>query len=112
MATNYQRGAAFERKTQRELEGHGYAVARSAGSHSPADLIAMRHGTIALVQCKLNGRLDPDEWNELMEFSERAGGIPILASPMKQGRKSAIIYHRLVSRKGGRGRQPLAPWEP
>ncbi len=112
MATNYQRGAAFERKAQKELEGHGFAVVRSAGSHSPTDLVAMRAGEIVLVQCKLNGYIGPDEWNELYEFAKVAGGVPILASPKKEGRKCAIIYHRLTSRKGGRGRQPLAPWVP
>ena len=112
MATNYQRGAAFERKTQGELERHGFAVVRSAGSHSPTDLVAMRNGEIVLVQCKLNGYIGQYEWNELFEFAELAGGVPILASPKKEGRKCAIIYHRLVSRKGGRGRQPLVPWVP
>lgn len=112
MATNYQRGAAFERKVQKELEGHGYAVVRSAGSQSPTDLVAMRLGTIVLVQCKLDGYIRPDEWNELWEFAACAGGTPILAKPIRQGRKCAIIYRRLTSRKGGKGRQPLAPWEP
>lgn len=112
MATNYTRGAAFERKVAKDLEGHGYVTVRSAGSHSPADVIAMRYGTIAAVQCKLNGRLDPDEWNELWEFCVSAGATPIMASPLKDGRKTGIIYRRLTSRKDGRGRQPLAPWVP
>lgn len=110
MATNYSSGADFERTTMRDLESHGYAVVRSAGSHSPADLVAMRDGRFVLVQCKRNGRLYPDEWNEFLEFCEYAGGTPILAS--KGPRGGGIIYRKLTSRKGGRGRQPLAPWVP
>ena len=112
MATNYQRGAAFERKVAKDLEGYGYVTVRSAGSHSPSDVIAMQYGYIACVQCKADGRLDPDEWNELWEFAQLAGGTPVMAEPYKDGRKTGIIYRRLTSRKDGRGRQPLAYWTP
>lgn len=112
MATNYTRGAAFERKVARDLEGYGYVTVRSAGSHSPADVIAMRYGTIAAVQCKLNGRLDPDEWNELWEFAVSAGAKPVVAAPQKEGRKTGIIYRRLTSSKDGKGRQPWESWTP
>jgi len=112
LATNYQRGAAFERKVAKDLEGYGYVTVRSAGSHSPADVIAMHYGYIACVQCKADGRLDPDEWNELWEFAQSAGGTPVMAEPCKDGRKTGIIYRRLTSRKDGKGRQPWAFWTP
>ena len=112
MATNYGRGAEFERKVARDLERYGYVTVRSAGSHSPTDVVAMHHGTINCVQCKLDGRLDPDEWNELWEFCMVAGATPVMAEPYKEGRKSGIIYRRLTSRKDGRGRQPWAYWTP
>lgn len=110
MTTNYRRGADFERATMKDLEGHGYAVVRSAGSHSPADLIALRVGETLAIQCKRNGRLDPDEWNQFYCWAALAGATPILAS--KGPRGSGIIYGRLTSRKDGRGRQPLEPWVP
>lgn len=112
MATNYTRGATFERKVAADLERYGYVTVRSAGSHSPADVIAMAYGAIAAVQCKLDGRLDPDEWNELWEFASAAGATPVLAQPYKDGRKAGIMYQRLTSRKDGKGRQPLAYWTP
>lgn len=112
MATNYTRGAAFERKVAKDLEGHGYVTVRSAGSHSPADVIAMWYGTIVCVQCKLDGYIPPDEWNELWEFAVSAGATPVMAEPRKEGRKTGIIYSRLTSRKDGGGRQPLEPWVP
>lgn len=110
MATNYQRGAVFERKVARNLEECGYVTVRSAGSHSPADVVAMQDGTTVCVQCKSDGRLDPKEWNDFFDWCERGGTTPILAAQAKV--LSGIIYYRLTSRKGGRGRQPLAPWEP
>lgn len=110
MATNYSRGADFERRTRGYLERIGYVTVRSAGSHSPADIVAMRHGELVCVQCKRNGRLDPDEWNEFWEWCRKGGAIPILAS--KGPRGSGIIYRRLTSRKDGRGRQPLESWTP
>ena len=125
MATNYRRGADFERKVMRDLEAHGYCVVRSAGSHSPADLIALRRAAIGAsadgayiatcpevvaVQCKRNGRLDPEEWNEFWEWCLKACAKPILASRGANGR--AIIYSTLTSRKDGKGRQPLESWTP
>ncbi len=106
----YRKGANFEYRTKKDLEGHGYVVVRSAGSHSPTDLVAMMAGNVFAVQCKYDGRLPPSEWNKFWEWAKVAGATPILAS--KGPRGSGIIYHRLVSRKVGRGRQPLAYWTP
>jgi hypothetical protein len=66
MPSNYARGAAFERKVQKHLEERGWTVVRAAGSHSPIDLVAIRHrGTIWLIQCRTTGDLTPTEWNHL-----------------------------------------------
>jgi Holliday junction resolvase len=110
MTTNYKRGADFERRAQKLLERIGYAVVRSAGSHSPADLVAMRHGELVCVQCKRDGRLDPEEWNEYWEFCELAGALPVMAQVGPQGK--GVTYHKLTGRKDGRGRQPMEFWEP
>lgn len=110
MATNYQNGAEFERKVARDLERYGYVTVRSAGSHKPADVVAMVDGMAFCIQCKRDGRLGPTEWNKLCEWCAVAGATPILAS--KGPRGTGIIYRRLTSRKDGRGRQPLAPWVP
>lgn len=110
MTTNYQRGADFERAVVRDLEGHGYKAIRSAGSHKPADVVAMLSGETFVIQCKRDGVLRPDEWNKFWEWALAAGATPILAR--KGPRGSGIIYHRLTSRKVGMGRQPLAFWTP
>lgn len=110
MATNYQRGADFERRVVKDLERFGYVTIRSAGSHKPADVVAMVDGQTFVIQCKCDGVLRPEEWNKFWEWAKVAGSTPILASKGPMG--SGIIYHRLVSRKDGRGRQPLAYWTP
>lgn len=110
MATNYQRGADFERRVAKDLERFGYVTIRSAGSHKPADVVAMMGGQTFAIQCKRDGVLRPEEWNKFWEWAKVAGATPILASNGPRG--SGIIYHRLVSRKVGRGRQPLAYWTP
>jgi len=105
--TNYSRGAAFENRVAHDFERHGYVSIRAAGSHSPADVYAMRPGELILVQCKIDGRLDPLEWNGFLDYSERAGGLPIMAE--RQGRK--IVYHLITGRKDGtRKSQPMEDW--
>lgn len=110
MNTNYRRGADFERRVVKDLEGRGWSVVRSAGSHKPTDVVAMLRGSTVCVQCKRDGRLAPQEWNKFLDWCEAAGATPVLAS--KGPRGSGIIYSRLTSRKDGRGRQPLESWTP
>lgn len=106
---NYNRGAAFERAVAGAFSDMGYAAFRSAGSHSPADVFALAPGVAVCVQCKTDGRLDPDEWNCFLAFCEKAGAVPIMAR-RKDGRRGAE-YFRLTGPKDGRGGpQPMEPW--
>ena len=52
--SGYSKGANFERRVRKHLEKQGWVVFRSAGSHSPADLIALRTGEVMLIQCQLS----------------------------------------------------------
>lgn len=51
MAT-YRRGYLPERKAVKLLEEAGYVVARTAGSHSPFDVVAVNANGIRLIQVK------------------------------------------------------------
>jgi len=62
----YQAGANFERRVKKHLQEQGYCVFRSAGSHSPADLIALKAGEVLLIQCKLHGAISNAEKEKLM----------------------------------------------
>ena len=50
--TNYRRGAFVERKCIEVLEADGYICVRSAGSHSPWDVSAVRYDRARFVQVK------------------------------------------------------------
>ena len=109
MNRNYQNGAAFERQCKKDLEAMGYCVVRSAGSHSPADLVAMNRNRVTLgIQCKRNGRLDPEEWNGFFDWCHLAGIAPVLAEKVRGG----IKYHVITGEKTGSGKQPMQVWEP
>lgn len=110
MATNYSRGADFERRVARQLGDYSYKTVRSAGSHSPTDIIALRRGIAVAVQCKRSGRLYPDEWNEFFDWCAEAGAVPVVAMLGKNGK--GAVYQRITGRKGGAGRQPWVPWVP
>jgi hypothetical protein len=49
---NYVNGANFERRIKARLEADGYTCFRTAGSHTPCDLIALKPGPLGYV----NGR--------------------------------------------------------
>jgi hypothetical protein len=108
----YSRGAAFEHRVMAALEARGYTTLRSAGSHSPADIVALRRDGNLLVQAKLDGRCDPAEWNALRDMALCGAMSPILASVGPK--RGQFVYRRLTGPKSGtRGeRAPSEVFEP
>lgn len=58
-----QKGINFERELMKMLEDYGFEVTRSAGSHSPFDVIAWKRTPwnnkiifASFIQCKVTGR--------------------------------------------------------
>lgn len=113
MASQYRRGADFERKVANNLTLDGYHVVTSRGSHGHADLIALKPGQTLLVQCKLGGpgEVPPAEWNALRSIAGYVGGLAIVASRPKRG---LVAYHLMTGLKSGvRGvRPPCVEWTP
>ncbi len=66
MATNYQRGRAFEYRMKELLEQEGYEVFRTAGSHSRFDLIAIKKPFILFLQLKKK-KLSSNEMSKLID---------------------------------------------
>lgn len=115
MATNYQRGRAFEYRTRDKLIQRGAVyVMRAAQSKGAADLIALwplerfevdgadppsHYFEIAppwLVQCKRGvGRISPAERVVLKELAAVTGAIPVQALPGKNGR--GVVFTNLNS---------------
>jgi Holliday junction resolvase len=107
--TPRQRGDAFERRTRAQLDAAGYRTLRSSGSSGPFDLVALRLGELHLIQCKADGRLDPAEWNELLDLAVELGGTAILA---QRDPRRHIEYRRLTHHKGKPRDGAVPLWEP
>lgn len=62
MNKNYKQGVRFEREVQKIFEKEGFETLRTAGSHSPFDVVLIKHedraggirriAHVAFVQCK------------------------------------------------------------
>lgn len=73
MKNRYRAGANFERRVRKDLENKGWVVFRSAGSHSPADLIALRFGEVMLVQCQVSKPFSIDKGMALELLKQELG---------------------------------------
>ena len=106
---HYASGRDFEYRVRDDLIARGYFVARSAGSKTVVDLLALKQGRVLLVQCKRHGALSPAEWNKLYDLAEEHRATPVRASTPK---RVGVVYERLDERKDGQRREPVAEFEP
>lgn len=89
MGTPYQRGYIFELKVKAYLESLGYTVFRVAGSHTPADLIALtgwqdypfskKMIRVWLIQCQRSKYFSKDKKKELEELASKVNANSTLA---------------------------------
>jgi Holliday junction resolvase len=86
MVSQYVRGRAFEYRVKRKLERDGYYVVRSSGSHTVADLVAVRKNLnipfmadVFFVQC-FRRRKSRKELDRLIEVCEKYNAIPCIAT--------------------------------
>lgn len=79
MGTKYAKGRALEYECKRVLEELGYVVIRSAGSHTPADLVACRNGKFAFIQVQADSHLPRQKESALKAFAKRAGAVAYFA---------------------------------
>lgn len=94
MATNYERGRAFEYRVRDKLLEMGATyVMRAAQSKGKVDLLALwpmiPYEAIFgpwIIQCKRDGRLSAEESAELIRISMETGAVPMLAKAGKNGR--------------------------
>lgn len=88
---NYQKGRQFEYRVKKYLEENGsHLVIRSAGSHSPIDLVAFGenpfgdHRTL-LVQCKADGKISKADLKELELISYWGYAAVVIAKKDSKG---------------------------
>jgi len=125
VVTNAQRGTGFERAVRDDLAKRGYIVVRSTASKSPLDLVALwarplpspgwtwttadgggRWLPALLVQAKVDGRLDPDEWNVLYGLARTSDTPAVLVKRVKEGRRFVPAYFFLLGEKVSGSRKP------
>lgn len=98
----YARGIRFEYKTRDYLRKLGWFVVRQPRSSFP-DLIALKAGSILLVECKLNGRMPSTQRRHMARLARtKVEGTPILA--FRRGRELLLAK---VSRKSARFDKPF-----
>jgi|YelNatPaOPRAMG01_1025707.scaffolds.fasta_scaffold16445_2 Holliday junction resolvase len=73
MRTNYHRGVEREHYIKKKLEKQGYFVIRSAGSHSPVDLVAIKRNEVRLIQSRKGRYIRPKEKEKIKEVEEITG---------------------------------------
>jgi Holliday junction resolvase len=87
--TAYRRGVHFENRVRRDFESRGWWVIRAAGSHGPADLVALKVGEPPLlIQCKADSRPHKHEGLGLAALAKSIGAEGLLA--LRVGRK--LVY--------------------
>jgi hypothetical protein len=110
-------GTKLETSAKGMLErkkGGCWIVFKAHGSHGVADLIALRAGCpTLLVQAKKDGKIGPDEWNELVDVAERAGAWAVLVR-RPEGATTGAQWFRLTGArpKGSRLADFLEPFDP
>lgn len=109
--TPYRTGRKVEYAVRFDLISRGYPIVmRAAQSKGPADLIAIKTGTIMLIQCKKALAMPTGEWNVLLSLAMSIAAVPVMAG-QPDGKR--IVYYKLTGRKtGGKSRQPMCEFSP
>lgn len=118
VATNYQRGRAFEYRARDALTKRGAAyVMRAAQSKGKVDLLALFQPdyvqeldwsghpvrdwavpSIWLVQCKTgSARMSPADRHDLITLAQQTGGVPVLAEPGPKNR--GVVFTNLITKE-------------
>jgi Holliday junction resolvase len=79
--TNYAKGTRYEKKSRAWLEERGYWVVEARGSHGAADLVAINHDGVLVIQCKSGRALGPKERGEVIA---KLLAIPVPANGQRQ----------------------------
>lgn len=106
--TNYDNGAALERACKEALEKAGWLAVRSAGSKGKVDVLAVRLGAVAVVQCKRTGRLAPVDRAHLLRLAEDLGLGAVAVMAMRGPTGKGIVWRRLW----GTGPWDFSDWAP
>lgn len=101
--TEYVDGRNCEHMVKNLLARLGLLAFVADRSRGPADVLAISEltGIQYAVQVKQHGALGPAEWNRLMDYAERTGAVPLLAS-FERGELELwqLVERKVPGRKG------------
>jgi len=120
----YVSGRKKEWRVQELLEAEGYLTFRTAGSHTPVDVLAFYDlGDLTRldilsqlpsppvwIQVKSKSPISNDEWNILYRAATRCGAVPVLAICLP--RKKIQYMQLLGTRKPREQKKPWVEWQP
>lgn len=87
---SYVKGRRFEWQVRSMLESRRWIVIRAARS-KPVDLIAVKNGSILMIECKYDSWISEAEKSRLCILAEEAGAKPVLAVKRRYEREIKLI---------------------
>ena len=89
---NYRKGYTFENKLVNEFRKKGCFATRTAGSHSPFDIIAINGKKIFLIQCKANDLSVSEFNNAILKMPDIAAELDVVKMvAFKKDRKTVLM---------------------
>ena len=101
---NYLKGRNFEYKVKKSLEDDGYFVVRTAGSHSPIDLLAFKRDDIRMLQLKCKAKPTAAEIKVMRKVMNQINSSVIKFYMVYTPKRGMIMYRRmeeLIEREKG-----------
>jgi len=89
VATPYQRGRRLEYRVIERLRRDGFFCLRSAGSHSPVDIVAVRDGQVIFIQVQRN-RYIPK--GKLEEFRQTCHKVKVKGYFVVTDEKGRLVW--------------------
>lgn len=81
---NYESGRRFEYRVKQYLEKYGFLVMRTAGSHSPFDLMAVNTSWVLLIQCKYGAMVSKQTRETMRDYQDKYPVECIIAHAKKR----------------------------
>jgi Holliday junction resolvase len=101
MATNYEKGRNFEYRVREHFRKLGFFVARSAGSKTPVDLLAVSSiGSPLFIQCKNSTKISK---NERVKFKETCKSYNCLGVIVGKDVKGKMFTLDVIDEKSAGG---------
>lgn len=91
--TQYERGRRLEWEVKKLYEEMGYLCVRSAGSHSPFDVVAFGERDVVAIQCKLTTKSTMKEQKKLIALLASLPPCVSLVIATKAPRHGVVCTH-------------------